>query len=172
MSMWPQCFCAAAMAAESVASLVTSASKATHSPPPCLTIDTVSSADARSRSTAMTFAPSCANRSAVARPLPIPSPGLCPAPMTMAVFPSRRMTSCGRIGILLAELSYGVQDLPVDLDWLGVDKDESDHTRLGAAVDPIVDRSALHEHIARIQMDDRVLELHVDLTRHDDGIID
>jgi hypothetical protein len=27
----------------------------------------------------------------VARPLPIPSPGLCPAPMTMAVFPSRRM---------------------------------------------------------------------------------
>ena len=37
---------------------------------PCLTIDTVASADARSRSTAMTFAPSCANRSAVARLLP------------------------------------------------------------------------------------------------------
>ncbi len=91
--MRPQRFCAAAKATASVASLVTSASKATHSPPPCLTIDTVSSAEPRSRSTAMTFAPSCANRSTVARPLPIPSPGLWPAPMMMAVFPSRRIAA-------------------------------------------------------------------------------
>jgi len=55
---------------------------------------------------------------------------------------------------------------------LGVDEDESHHTRLGAAIDPIVDRSALHEHVACIQMDDRVLELHVDLARHDDGVVD
>src|SRR5438034_4919135 len=73
--------------------------------------------------------------------------------------------------VLLAELPYGIQDLTVDLDWLGVDKDESDHTGLSAAIDPIVDRAALHEHVARLQMDDRVIELHVDLTRHDDGII-
>src|SRR5947199_8652730 len=72
--------------------------------------------------------------------------------------------------VLLAELPYGVQDLTVDLDRLGVDKDESDHTGLSAAIDPIVDRAALHEHVARLQMDDRVIELHVDLTRHDDGI--
>ena len=51
---------------------------------------------------------------------------------------------------MIIELSYGIQDLPADLDWLGVDKDESHHTRLGAAVDPIVDRSALHEHVARL----------------------
>src|SRR5437773_8629879 len=73
--------------------------------------------------------------------------------------------------VLLAELPYGVQDLTVDVDRLGVDKDESDHTGLSAAIDPIVDRAALHEHVARLQMDDRVIELHVDLTRHDDGII-
>src|SRR5437764_1390165 len=73
--------------------------------------------------------------------------------------------------VLLTELAYGVQDVTVDLDWLGVDKDESDHTGLSAAVDPIVDRAALHEHVARLQMDDRIIELHVDLTRHDDGII-
>ena len=73
--------------------------------------------------------------------------------------------------VLLAELPYGIQDLTVDVDRLGVDKDESDHTGLSAAIDPIVDRAALHEHVARLQMDDRIIELHVDLTRHDDSII-
>src|SRR5262245_35452150 len=95
--MRSQRFSAAAIAAASVTSLVTSASKATHSPPACLTIDTVSSAERRWRSTTMIFAPSWANRRAVARPLPIPSPGLCPAPITMAVFPSRRMVASQRM---------------------------------------------------------------------------
>src|SRR6266540_3470789 len=72
----------------------------------------------------------------------------------------------------LTELPLRLQDLAADLDWLGVDKNESDRTGLGAAIDPIVDRAALHEHVARLQMDDRVIELHVDLARHDDGIID
>jgi len=45
---------------------------------------------------------------------------------------------------LLAELPDCIQNLPADLDRLGVDKDESDHTRLGAAIDPVVDRAALH----------------------------
>ena len=36
--------------------------------------------------------------------------------------------------VLLAELPYGVQDLTVDVDRLGVDKDESDHTGLSAAI--------------------------------------
>src|SRR5258706_12799908 len=39
----------------------------------------------------MTRARSWAKRSAVARPLPMPSPGLWPAPMMIAVLPSRRM---------------------------------------------------------------------------------
>jgi hypothetical protein len=76
--------------AASVFSLVTSASNATHGP--CLLAKaTVSSAEARSRSTAITVAPSCAKRITVARPLPSPSPGDCPAPTTMAIFPLRRM---------------------------------------------------------------------------------
>src|SRR3954451_4468144 len=48
----------------------------------------VSSAELRSRSTTRTRAPSRANSNAVARPLPIVSPGVCPPPTTTAVFPS------------------------------------------------------------------------------------
>ena len=50
--------------------------------------------------------------------------------------------------VLLAELPYGVQDLTVDLDWLGVDKDESDHASFGTAIDPVMDRASLHKHVA------------------------
>src|SRR5262245_15739091 len=70
------------------------------------------------------------------------------------------------------KLSLGIQDLSADLNRLGVYKDESDHAGLAAAIDPIVNRSALHEHVARLQMNNGVIELHIDLARHDDGIID
>src|SRR6516165_7072660 len=40
----------------------------------------------------MTFAPSRAKVSATARPLPMPSPGLCPAPTTMAMRSFRRIS--------------------------------------------------------------------------------
>ena len=49
-----------------------------------------------------------------------------------------------------AELSFGMQNFSVDLDRLGIDKDESDRTGPGAAIDPIVNRAALHDHIARL----------------------
>jgi hypothetical protein len=62
-------------------------------------------------------------------------------------------------------LSYRIQDFAAGLHWLGVDQDESDHTRRSATIDPIVDCAALDEHVARLQMDDRFVELHVDLTR-------
>src|SRR5215813_1756328 len=52
---------------------------------------TVSSAEARRLSTAITLAPSCAKRSTVARPLPMPSPGDWPAPTTIATLSLRRM---------------------------------------------------------------------------------
>ncbi len=45
-------------------------------------------AEARSRSTTRTFAPSRARRRAVARPLPMVSPGVCPPPTRMATLPS------------------------------------------------------------------------------------
>ena len=77
MSMRPQRSTAVAIAAARVASRVTSACTATHSPPDSAASTAVSSAETRSRSTARIFAPSCAKRSIVARPLPIPSPGLC-----------------------------------------------------------------------------------------------
>src|SRR5919109_1347699 len=70
------------------------------------------------------------------------------------------------------KLALRVQHLAADLELLGVDQDESDHTRFGAAIDPIVDCAALHEHVARLEMDDGVIELHVDLARYDDRIID
>src|SRR5215470_12048421 len=85
---------AAATIAASVASLVTSASNATHSPPDCRAMATVSSAEDRLLSTASTLAPSCTKRSTVARPLPIPSPGDWPAPTTIAILSLRRMSAC------------------------------------------------------------------------------
>src|SRR6266545_1485767 len=92
MSIRPQRFFASAIIAAIADSRVTSASKAKQSPPACRTSAAVSSASPSSRSTAMTFAPSCANRSAVARPLPMPVPGPCPAPTMIAVFDSSRMS--------------------------------------------------------------------------------
>ena len=91
--MRPKRRLASAMQAASVASLVTSACQGAHSPvpPSCATMAAVSSADASRLSTASTFAPSCAKRSTVARPLPIPSPGDCPAPMTTATLFLRRI---------------------------------------------------------------------------------
>jgi hypothetical protein len=50
----------------------------------------------------------------------------------------------------LCELALGIQDLAADFDRFGVDQDESDHTRLSAAIEPVVDRAALHEHVARL----------------------
>src|SRR6185295_12032518 len=75
------------------ASRVTSASNAAHSPAfvSFAAIAAVSSADFRSRSTHSTFAPSCAKRMTVARPLPMPVPGPWPAPTTIAILFCRRM---------------------------------------------------------------------------------
>src|SRR5579864_7096094 len=92
ISMRSQRLSAVPIIATRVCSFVTSASQAAASPPSLAMIATVSSAEARLRSTARTLAPSWAKRMAVARPLPMPSPGPWPAPTTMAIFPSRRMT--------------------------------------------------------------------------------
>src|SRR5215831_7264488 len=81
------------------ASRVTSALKATAVPWPCLIMPTVSSALARLWSTHNTLAPSRAKVSAVARPLPTPSPGLWPAPTTMATLSFRRMSAHSRDGV-------------------------------------------------------------------------
>src|SRR5215475_1416043 len=80
-----------------LASRVTSAAMAAARPPSARASAAVSSAAARLLSAHSTSAPSRANNSAVARPLPMPSPGLWPAPMTMAILSLRRMhLSLGR----------------------------------------------------------------------------
>jgi hypothetical protein len=71
-----------------------------------------------------------------------------------------------------AELSFGAQNFSVNLDRLGIDQDESDSTGRGAAIGPVVDRAALHDYIACFQMDERVVEFHVDLARYNDSVID
>src|SRR5882724_6551584 len=70
----------------------------------CLIIATVSSALARLWSTQSTRAPSRAKVSAVARPLPMPSPGLWPAPTTMATRSCRRISFHSRDRVLLQYL--------------------------------------------------------------------
>src|SRR5215472_9753330 len=49
---------------------------------------------------------------------------------------------------------------------------EGYHARLGAAVDPVVDRAALHDHVASLQVHLLTVEIHVNLARQDAGIVD
>src|SRR4029077_4613101 len=93
MSILPQRLWASATIALISASLVTSALKATAVPWLALIMAAVSSALARLWSTHNTLAPSRAKVRAVARPLPMPSPGLWPAPTTMATRSFRRMSA-------------------------------------------------------------------------------
>src|ERR1700758_156872 len=120
------------------ASLVTSAAKAAAVPWLSLIIATVSSAEARLRSTHSTLAPSRPKVSAVARPLPMPSPGLCPAPTTMATLSFRRILVHSGNRVLLKYLS--VKRLVVDLHGgehahhaavIGIDQHEIDHLLVG-----------------------------------------
>src|SRR3984885_15525560 len=85
-------------------SFVTSASKAIALPPLASIRSTVSCAEAKLRSTHSTKAPSRAKVIAVARPLPMPSPGLWPAPTTMATRSFRRMSVHSRNWVLLQYL--------------------------------------------------------------------
>src|SRR4030081_753727 len=70
-------------------------------------------AEARLWSRHNTFAPSRAKVRAVARPLPMPSPGLCPAPTTMATRSFRRISFHSRYRVPLQYLF--VIGLVVDL---------------------------------------------------------
>src|ERR1044071_2458999 len=95
------------------AALVTSAWNA--AAVPCLAAirSAVSCADSSRLSTHSTLAPSRPKVSAVARPLPTPSPGLWPAPTTMATLSLRRMSGHSWNRILLEHLF--VVGLVVDL---------------------------------------------------------
>src|SRR5262249_44098675 len=113
MSMRPQRPIASATIFLMSASLVTSALKAAAVPWFLAIMSTVSRADSSRWSTHSTLAPSRAKVSAVARPLPTPSPGLWPAPTTIATLSFRRMSRHSRDRILLEH--FLVVGLVVDL---------------------------------------------------------
>src|ERR1700730_4356257 len=104
MSMRPHRLCASSTIALMSRSLVTSASNAIALPPSASIIPAVSCAENTLRSTHSTKAPSRAKVSAVARPLPMPSPGLWPAPTTMAILSFRRMSAHSWDRVLLPHL--------------------------------------------------------------------
>src|SRR5262249_36268230 len=54
---------------------------------------------------------------------------------------------------------------------LGVDEDESDAAGFGAAIDPGVIGALLHQHVTGFEMNFRIIEQHVDLAGHDDGVV-
>src|ERR1700756_660665 len=113
MSIRPPREIASATIALISASLVTSALNAAAMPPFAPIRSTVSWAEARLWSTHRTLAPSRAKVRAVARPLPMPSPGLCPAPTTIAIRSFRRMSCRSRHRVLLQYLF--IMRLIVDL---------------------------------------------------------
>src|SRR5437879_5655629 len=118
MSMRPQRVWASATIALRSAFLVTSALKAAAVPSLATIMSTVSWAEARLWSTHSTLAPSRAKVRAVARPLPMPSPGLWPAPTTMATRSCRRMSLHSWDRVLLQYLFVG---------WFVVDLHGGEH---------------------------------------------
>src|SRR6266702_4394613 len=54
---------------------------------------------------------------------------------------------------------------------LRIDQDEGDAAGLGAAIDPGVIGALLHQDVSRLQVNLRIVEQHVDLAGHDDGIM-
>src|SRR5215467_8199635 len=59
------------------------------------------------------------------------------------------------------------------LNWICADQDEGDDAILLRAIDPVMDRPALHENVAGLERDDHVVvELHVDLSGNHDGVVD
>src|SRR5215813_265685 len=72
---------------------------------------------------------------------------------------------------LTPTLTLCVKDPSTDADRIGGNQDEGDHAGHDAAIDPIVDRAALHQHVAGFQMYRGVVEHHVDLAGHDDGVV-
>src|SRR5882672_9588973 len=96
----------AATIASTSAARETSAVKAVALPPSPVMIFTVSSAAAALRSTQNTCAPSRANVTAVALPLPQPGP-IEPAPTTMATLPLRRFIAFPLLSLLLSARAHG-----------------------------------------------------------------
>src|SRR5437773_5430979 len=64
------------------------------------------------------------------------------------------------------------RDGMTDPERLGVDEDEGDPRRLRSAIDPGMVRAALHEDVARLQLDRRIVHFHFNFAREDDRVVD
>src|SRR5581483_5389894 len=73
---------------------------------------------------------------------------------------------------LHANFGFRTPARPAPLWLQGVDEDESDPAGFGSPVDPGVIGALLDQHVAGLEMDFAVVEQHVDLALHDDGIVD
>src|SRR2546423_405602 len=69
-------------------------------------------------------------------------------------------------------LTHRTEDLAIALDGFCWHQHERDDARLGAAIDPVVHRCLLHQHVAGAQMYHRIVELHVDLARDHHRVVD
>src|SRR3954466_5818644 len=144
--------------------------------------------------------PSGAARAAASMPMRLPAPGLfstkncwpsvlekCSASTrpTMSVPPAGgdgTMMRTGCEGYVWADactaaksiraLTQRMQDLSADIDRLGRHEHERDAAGNRAAVDPIVQRRLLHEHVARAQAHVADVELHVDLAGDHHRVVD
>ncbi len=76
------------------------------------------------------------------------------------------------VGPLIGGLSLRRKRLAAGSRRLGGHEREGNDAWLGTLVDPVVDRAALHEYVAGLQMYGGAVEIHVDFSRYDDGIID
>src|ERR1700730_6380233 len=151
MSMRPHRLCASSTIALMSRSLVTSASNAIALPPSASIIPAVSCAENTLRSTHSTKAPSRAKVRAVARPLPMPSPGLWPAPTTMATQSFRRILLHSRYRVLLQYLFIG---------GVVVDLHGGEHADDGA-----IEGNGEHE-IGHVLVGELLLDLGKGRTRH------
>src|SRR5262245_56187800 len=91
-------------------------------------------------------------------------------PIRRAIGSSLDVTDCRK---LRSSRRPGKRGTLAPGSWLlGIDEDEGNATGLGSAVDPGVVGALLDQHVAGLEMDLAVVDQHVDLTLHDDGVVD
>src|SRR5215467_12227948 len=91
-------------------------------------------------------------------------------PVRRAIGSSRDVTDCRK---LRSSREPGKRSTPALTSWLmRVDQDECNATGLGSAVDPGVVGALLDQYVTGLEMHLAVVEQHVDLALHDDGVVD
>src|SRR5262249_43612397 len=91
-------------------------------------------------------------------------------PVRRAIGSSQDVTDCRK---LRSSWRPGKRGTLAPGSWLlGINEDEGNATGLASAVDPGVVGALLDQHVASLEVDLAVVEQHVDLALHDDGVVD